>query len=464
VTTKSGIVRWKASALANSNSVNSFLASQLWVDGLRSGIVSGPSSQAKKQITSAALAQRLRRSSVLLGLLGSGPEFTGPQFKALGKGNDRRQESRSLNEPLSDLRVETVVIGAGVSGLAAALLLTKAGVSVRVIEARDTPGGRIRSVVDPTSGAFLADLGPTWVWPIAQPVVRRWAETLGLETFPQFRAGSAVLDHGPGTKPEVLFLPSQTDNERVVGGSQAIVDQLVAGLPRDTILCGSPVTSVSIDADGVELRVGDEPGSTLRCERVVVAVPPRIALHTIRWTPAFSPALADALDGMPTWMAPHAKVAVLYDEPFWREQGLSGRIASRSGPIVEGHDHSGPDGVPAALCGFIGWPHDLRAKLGSKLEAEVHAQLARCFGPESPEPRSIHIEDWAANPRVASPHDLSGPMEHPEVGPEILRHPHAQGRLYFASAETALRSPGLIEGAFDAAERAAAGVQKARRE
>jgi len=125
---------------------------------------------------------------------------------------------------------------------------------------------------------------------------------------------------------------------------------------------------------------------------------------------------------------------------------------------VEAHDHSGPNGWPAALFGFIGWPHSVRRQAGAELIQAVRAQLKRCFGPDSPDPVAVHIEDWAANPLIAAPADLTGPMAHPQVGPEMLRQPVAENRIRFAGSETARRSPGLIEGAFDAAEHAAAGL------
>lgn len=349
------------------------------------------------------------------------------------------------------------MIGAGLSGLATAFLLTQAGEEVRVLEARGSPGGRIRSVHG-ADGAFLGDLGPTWIWPVVQPVVSRWVKTLGVETFPQYREGALVFDRGPEHGPQIVTVPSPTDEVRVVGGPQAFIDQLVAGLPRDAVLTDRAVTAIS--TVGKRIDVTTSAGETLRCERVIVAVPPRVARRSIDWTPALPAALEHAMRETPTWMAPHAKVLAVYDECFWRARGLSGRIASQSGPIVEGHDHCGAQGTPAALFGFIGWPHEARAELGAQLEEQVAAQLKRCFGPDSPEPVAIHIEEWAGDPRVASPQDLAGPMDHPEVRPDVLRQPHADGRLFFAGAETALRSPGLIEGAFDAAERVAKDVLK----
>ena len=66
---------------------------------------------------------------------------------------------------------DVVIIGAGLSGLTAAVTLQEAGISVQVLEADAQIGGRIRSVRDGASTQAVADLGPTWVWPKYQPVV-----------------------------------------------------------------------------------------------------------------------------------------------------------------------------------------------------------------------------------------------------------------------------------------------------
>lgn len=357
---------------------------------------------------------------------------------------------------------DVIIVGAGISGLATALLLHEQSVSVCVLEANDRPGGRVHSVFSEKDQSYLADLGPTWVWPKYQPVVAHWLNKLGLKQFPQYEQGNAILDYGPGTTPDTRYLPGQDGSVRINAGPQAIIDQLVAALPEDTVHLNAMVTSVTTSPDGVVLEINDMPQATLRSQSSVIAVPPRIAAQKIKWQPDLPTSLKDALDQTPTWMASHAKVVALYDEPFWRELGLSGRIASNAGPIGEAHDHCGPDGSPAAIFGFIGLSHVDRARLGGNLEKQIHDQLQRCFGADSPAPRSIHIEDWATSPTVASPRDLSEPMSHPNVRPGVLRDPHADGRLFFASAETAQQSPGLIEGAFDAAERVAKDIMTSR--
>ncbi|MFC5678329.1 flavin monoamine oxidase family protein [Aeromicrobium endophyticum] len=57
-------------------------------------------------------------------------------------------------------RYDTIVVGAGVAGLTAARLLTRAGRSVVVLEARDRIGGRVWTVRD---GDEATDLGASWI-------------------------------------------------------------------------------------------------------------------------------------------------------------------------------------------------------------------------------------------------------------------------------------------------------------
>ncbi|MCG3135433.1 MAG: Protoporphyrinogen oxidase [Planctomycetes bacterium] len=58
-------------------------------------------------------------------------------------------------------RVDAVIAGAGLAGLAAAAALRRAGRTVAVVEGRDAPGGNLRSVREETpEGSWLLDLGP----------------------------------------------------------------------------------------------------------------------------------------------------------------------------------------------------------------------------------------------------------------------------------------------------------------
>ncbi|WIY23942.1 FAD-dependent oxidoreductase [Parasedimentitalea psychrophila] len=116
-------------------------------------------------------------------------------------------------------------IGAGLSGLTAAVTLQNAGACVQIVEADAQIGGRIRALRQPVTNRALADLGPTWVWPKHQPVVARWLEILGLKTFEQFNQGDAVI-LGCGPPPQRQPLPGQDGMARIVGGPTALIDTL----------------------------------------------------------------------------------------------------------------------------------------------------------------------------------------------------------------------------------------------
>lgn len=72
-------------------------------------------------------------------------------------------------------RVERViVVGAGIAGLTAARALSRCGVDVVVVEARDRIGGRVHTA---DVGGYPVDLGASWVHGAEQenPVARAFA-------------------------------------------------------------------------------------------------------------------------------------------------------------------------------------------------------------------------------------------------------------------------------------------------
>lgn len=345
--------------------------------------------------------------------------------------------------------VDVVIIGAGISGLTTAALLVDVGLSVMVLEARDRPGGRVQSLRD-DHGHHLADLGPSWVWTPFQPVAADWLERLGLDTFEQYEDGEAVIEM-EGRETIQRPLPAQHGIRRIEGGPSAIIDALLDRIPDYAVVPNTPVRRVTQIADGLEIGTDD---AVITARRLVVAAPLRVALE-IDWRPALPPALVTAMTNTPTWMAQQAKAVAVFEAAFWRGEGLSGRIASQIGPLVEAHDLSGSDGKPAAIFGFVGWPAELREDTEG-LQVETLYQLARCFGEDAEDWTHFHVEDWAANPFICTETDRDEPPRHPEVAPDLLREAHADGRIVFSVAEVAANSPGLIEGAFDAAQIAAA--------
>jgi monoamine oxidase len=332
--------------------------------------------------------------------------------------------------------VDVAVIGAGMSGLAVADGLIRAGLSVRVLEARDRIGGRLQ-------GSPL-DRGASWHWP-GEHRVRAMAQRCGVEIFEQYRLGDALIDDTSGVH-RYPGNPIDVPAYRIVGGTFALASALTAQLPPGTIHLGQPVHDISSD-----LHIASR-DHRWRAHHVVIALPPALAVHAIALPREFPAGLIDVAARTPVWMGDSVKVVAHFSAPFWRHDGLAGAALSRRGPLIEIHDMSGPDGEPAALFGFA-----RAASMHADIETDVRAQLIRMFGPQASEPIDILIQDWSreewTTPPVAAELPDCAMFGHP-----LYQQPVLDGRLHWSSTETAGSYAGHIEGALAAAERTVASI------
>jgi monoamine oxidase len=371
---------------------------------------------------------------------------------------------------LSVQHTRVAIVGGGLSGLYAAWRLQQWGVQdVVLFEARGLLGGRILGadaagqVVAPGSagshgvaGIDRFDLGPAWFWPEAQPQLDGVVHALGLRRFEQFDEGDMVVERSPQSAPvRTRGWRSAPASVRLLGGMGALVEALRRPLSATQVRTGHAVRRLAVEGGRIELHTTGD-AAVWSAEHVLLALPPRLAVHSIAFTPGLPPALEHSWRATDTWMAPHAKVVALYDTPFWRAQGLSGHARSACGPMVEVHDASVPGGH-AALFGFIGVPARVRRGVAEDvLRAHCCAQLGRLFGPQALAPRAVVLKDWALDAHTATEADLGGDGQHPLAPAREASEGPWRGRLTGIGSEWSPQFPGYLAGAVEAAEQ---GVQ-----
>ena len=350
------------------------------------------------------------------------------------------------------------IIGAGISGLHTAYELAKKGKPFILFDARERVGGRINS---PAASSNLArfDIGPSWFWPSPTHIEKLVAE-LGVDkqVFQQYASGDALYEPlGHGIQRGIAGI-SMAGSNRIDGGLRVITEALrekIIGLAGNgSIKLNTAIESISLSEASVNVKAVNE--NYWQCDKVVLALPPRVALELISFSPQLTPKRQEALNKVTTWMAGHAKAMILYKRPFWRNNGLSGDIISQLGPLSEIHDASPFDADKIgcyALFGFFAKPPAHRAEDKAIIDAQIIEQLTRLLGSEASSPTEIIYKDWAKDKFTSSQLDQNIPNHHPSNYWDSRVEENWHERLIWSGSESCEgHYNGYIEGAVIASE------------
>jgi monoamine oxidase len=438
----------------------------------------------------------------LAGLAAARAVVAGGREVVVLEGRDR-VGGRTLNEPVGDRDDEVVELGGQWVGPTQHRLLALA----RELDVGTFPtyttgeslfsfGGtvrRYRGTIPRINPAVLADVGQAMARlnrmartvPREAPWAARRAAAWDAQTFATWmrrnmatRGGRAVLqlalegvwatDPSEPSLLHVLFyiasagsLEALTDTEggaqqdRFVGGSQLLSVRMADQLGPERLVLGATVRAIAQDDHGVTVHATGAEDVTVRAAHAIVAIPVPLTAR-IAWTPAV-PHARDALTQRMA-MGSVVKCMAIYDEPFWRADGLSGTATEADGPVKVMFDNTPPGGRPGVLLAFFEGRAAQQAMRATQDErrAQVTRQLGALFGPRAARPERYVDQAWGQEELSRGCYGAYlPPGGWTGFGP-ALREP--VGRVHWAGAETATVWNGYMDGAVTSGERAASAV------
>lgn len=401
--------------------------------------------------------------------------------------------------------VDVAIIGAGMSGLSAALALREGGKSILVLEAQDIPGGRVKTVTQPDGRAY--DKGGQffahYMTHVCDLVARYGLTRRKVRKMP----GAVAILNGQrivfdGDYPELGFFDLMFADGADADFPGSLLDwALQQGLDAQALaqfktgceeIMGNPISELSFrsvrDTLGKFERLDDsmefacveglgtlaglmarDLGPAFRAHAPVTALDRREGLFHLT-TPqgtvlarqvvfAAGPAVLGKVDWQApqdAWLRDHSrhflagkmiKIVLRYDTAFWlgSDFGSAGQTDEPSGFSVM--DASDADGGLDCLAAFCGGTAAMMMKglAEDQVLSRVMDILEPMLGPMVRDPVSVVLTDWSDHPWVGGGYDTwARPWDTKDPWAPLRA---GQAGLHFSISELAAEYPGLIEGA-----------------
>ncbi len=309
----------------------------------------------------------------------------------------------------------------------------------------------------PRAHAWDTQTFETWirrnaVTPQARSLLRLYSEAVFAAEPGDFSLLHALFyTHSGGGVDMLAGTRGGAQQDRIVGGSQQVALRLAAKL-ADRVQLNTPVRRIEQRGDRVFV-LGES--QLVVAEHVIVAIPPTLAARIVYDPPL--PAFRDQLlQHLPAGSV--IKCNVVYETPFWRDEGLTGQANRDRGPVRVTFDNSPPSGSPGIMLAFL--EGEVARRLGRVSVAErreaVVESLVELYGPKARQPVDYAELDWSAEEWTRGCYGAHFPTGvWTQYGP-ALREP--VGRIHWAGAELATVWAGYMDGALQSGERAAAEV------
>ena len=252
-------------------------------------------------------------------------------------------------------------------------------------------------------------------------------------------------------------LYGDAQKDRVVGGTQVVARRLAEKLGA-SIRLGAPARKIEWNEKGAIVH-SDQ--ISVAARHVIVAIPPNLA-GAIDYAPSPPVNRVQVTQRWPQGLV--IKVAMIYSEPFWRKDGLSGTSYDHISVMGETADSSNPENISKAgiLTGFVYTDNARKVAPMAPEERKklLLAEVAKRFGPKALTPEHYHESNWSTDQWTRG--CFAGfltPGATTQFGPAV-RDP--VGPIRWAGTETATAWPSFIDGAIRSGEREAEAIKKMR--
>jgi len=338
---------------------------------------------------------------------------------------------------------EIIIIGAGLSGLTVAYNLRKRGIFCKVLEAQDRIGGRIQTVYG--SAGTPMEMGATWFGEVHQHLLKLIQE-LEIGFFKQKEQGTALFETMSFEPPHQYYIPeSESSSYRIQGGTSVLVQSLAKYVREENICLNTEIREIKEHGDQVKLL--DQNGKEHSCHYLVLAMPPRVFVKSIKVYPELPKEANELLQNVQTWMSGSIKFSVEYASPFWREKGFSGNVYSQSGLATEMYDHTNFEESKFALKGFL---NGSAAHFSlEERQQRVINQLVHYYGQDAAGYLSYTDKLWD-DKYIKSDQD-GFLLPHQNNGNPIFNQAFLRNKLFLTGAETSNVYGGYMDGAVRAA-------------
>jgi monoamine oxidase len=235
-------------------------------------------------------------------------------------------------------------------------------------------------------------------------------------------------------------------HEQFEGGVQAVPNAMAAELGGSVIL-DSPVRTVVQSGQTVTVQSRQ---ATVTARRAVLALPRALAAG-IQFDPVLPADHTLLIHQIPA--GTEVKMVAVYDEPFWRNDGISGNTVATDDDIEISLDTTQPGHAEGVMATYCAGP---RARKVAQMRPEERRaalleMLTTRLGPKAANPSEVLEQNWAEEQWTrgcSMGHFPTGVLT--QYGPK-LREP--VGRVHWAGTETASTSYGAMDGAVRSGER-----------